>query len=114
MNDKYPLARYFRYLNFDHFIAPALIKAVHWIGVIAIIGAGLGMLPNATHAERPAVSVFLLISAMLLCLLLWRVFSELWILVFGIYERLVEIRDLLARRQDSEEERPSPRISASR
>ncbi|AIY40115.1 hypothetical protein LT85_0957 [Collimonas arenae] len=33
----------------------------------------------------------------LLVLPIWRLISELWILAFNIYERLVEIRDLMAR-----------------
>ncbi len=98
MNDKSNSSRFFRYLGFDHLIAPVLIQIIYWIGVIAILAGGIGAFISAIHGEKDSVVAGLLsIGAIFLCLLLWRLINELWILVFKIYARLVEIRDLLAR-----------------
>lgn len=86
----------FRYISLDHLIAPFLIKAIYWVGLIAILSAGFGNLFGGDGAQ---IGTPLTIIAMLLTLLLWRLFSELLILAFNIYARLIEIRDLLAQRQ---------------
>lgn len=83
--------------SLDHMIAPFLIKAIYWIGLIAILSAGLGTL--FTGSTSAPFGVPLTIIAMFITLLLWRLFSELLILAFNIYIRLTEIRDLLAVRQ---------------
>jgi hypothetical protein len=112
MKNNNSAARFFRYLGFDHMIAPVLIKMIYWIGVVAIIGAGIGAFLSAMHtSEKQLVAGVLAVGAIVLCLLIWRLVSELWILAFNIYERLVEIRDLLARRQRPEEHRPLPRVT---
>ena len=86
----------FRYISLDHMIAPFLIKAIYWVGMVAILSAGLGNLFGGDSAQ---IGAPLTIIAMLLTLLLWRLFSELLILAFNIYARLTEIRDLLTQRQ---------------
>ena len=86
----------FRYLSLDHLIAPFLIKAIYWAGLIAILGAGLGTIFGDDRAQ---IGAPLVIIGMLLMLLVWRLFNELLILAFNIYIRLTEIRDLLAQRQ---------------
>jgi hypothetical protein len=109
MNNKH-LARY---LSLDLFIAPLLIKIIYWIGVVAIVGAGIGAMLNGLQtADKPLLTSLLSIGGILLCLLLWRLLSELGILAFNIYERLVEIRDLMVLRQLSEEHEPLSKISS--
>ena len=95
----------FRYLGLDHLIAPFLIKAIYWAGLIAILSAGLGNLFSGDSAQLGAP---LTIIGTLLVLLLWRLFNELLILVFNIYARLTEIRDLLAQRQARVESHRKP------
>jgi uncharacterized membrane protein len=97
MNEQNKAAKFLRYLSFDHLIAPVLIKIIYWVGVIAILAGGIGAFINAIHtSEKSAMAGSLSIGAILLCLVLWRLVNELWILAFNIYARLVEIRDLLA------------------
>ena len=96
-----PLPRFLdasiRYFSLEHLIAPFLIKFIYWIGLIAILSAGLGTL--FTGSTSAPFGVPLTIIAMFITLLLWRLFCELLILAFNIYIRLTEIRDLLAVRQ---------------
>ncbi|WP_188380654.1 DUF4282 domain-containing protein [Oxalicibacterium faecigallinarum] len=85
-----------RYVSLEHLIAPLLIKAIYWAGLIAILSATLGGLLSVDNGVQAAA---LLGVALPLALLLWRLFCEMLILAFNIYARLTEIRDLLAQRQ---------------
>lgn len=97
MHLRHVLSTSIRYLSLEHLIAPFLIKIIYWIGLIAILSAGLGTL--FTGSDSAPFGVPLTIIAMFITLLLWRLFCELLILAFNIYIRLTEIRDLLAVRQ---------------
>lgn len=92
-------SRFFRYLNMDALIAPFLIRLIYWIGVVAIIGAGIGLMLSSQVG-----SVALALGGMLISLLLWRLLSEILVLAFNLHSRLIEIRDLLAHRQEAMEE----------
>ena len=82
------------FLGLERMIAPVLIRMIYWVGMIAICIAGAVSFYNA----GPTLGrLFLTLVALLLSLLIWRLVSELWILAFNIYQRLVEIRDLLSR-----------------
>ncbi|WP_188420093.1 DUF4282 domain-containing protein [Oxalicibacterium solurbis] len=92
----------------DYLIAPFLIRLIYWVGFIAIIGAGCGILFNALDASVPGnARISLTIGATLLSLLLWRLLSEILVLAFNLHARLIEIRDLLSHRQDATEEEQS-------
>lgn len=103
-------ARFFRYLNMDYLIAPFLIRLIYWVGFVAIISAGCGILFNSLDASVPgSARISLTIGATLLSLLLWRLLSEMLVLAFNLHARLIEIRDLLSHRQEvTEEEQPVP------
>ncbi|AMP03394.1 hypothetical protein CPter91_1008 [Collimonas pratensis] len=62
---------------------------------MAILIAGASSFVNAS--SEGIGRMLLTLVALLLSLLIWRLLSELGILAFNIYERLVEIRDLMAR-----------------
>lgn len=97
-------SRCFRYLNMDYLIAPVLIRLIYWIGIIAIISAGVGLMLSSQMS-----SVLLALGGMFLSLLLWRLLSEMLVLAFNLHSRLIEIRDLLSHRQDmAEEEQHAP------
>jgi hypothetical protein len=88
------LAKLFYFFGFERLIAPVLIKLIYWVGIIVILTAGATSLVNTVDGIG---RMLLTLVALLFSLLIWRLFSELLILAFNIYERLVEIRDLLAR-----------------
>lgn len=81
--------------GFERLIAPVLIKLIYWIGLVVILIAGVASFINTSGGGLGRM--LLTMIALLLSLLIWRLVSELWILAFNIYERLVEIRDLMAR-----------------
>jgi hypothetical protein len=89
------LAKLVHLLGFERLIAPVLIKLIYWAGIVVILIAGATGFVNASGDGIGRM--LLTLVALLLSLLIWRLVSELWILAFNIYERLVEIRDLMAR-----------------
>lgn len=102
--------RFFHYLNMDYLIAPFLIRLIYWIGVVAITSAGLGLLfTSAQTWGNSTTNPLLTIGGTLISLLLWRLLSEMLVLAFNIYARLVEIRDLLTYRKTRTE---TPRVMA--
>lgn len=98
-------------LEFNHLIAPLLIKLIYWIGLVAIISAGIGILLSANPEGNPGV--LLVLGSTVLALLVWRLFNELLILLFNIYEKLVDIRNLLSSAR-SVQDLPLPSESATR
>lgn len=82
-------------LGFERLIAPYLIKLIYWFGILIILVGGV--LSCIRTGGIDLSHILLALGGTALSLLLWRLFSELWILAFNIYERLVEIRDLMAR-----------------
>jgi hypothetical protein len=87
-------------LGFEHLIAPYLIKLIYWLGLLLIVVAGI--MSYFSNGESGGVGrILLALGGMLLALLIWRLLSELLILAFNIYERLVEIRDLLSRQSQT-------------
>lgn len=103
--------RFFNYLNMHYLIAPFLIKLIYWIGIVVILSAGVGSLFASIEPDTGNARVPLTIVATIMTLLLWRLLSELMILAFNIYARLIEIRDLLSHRQgtmDEEQHAPPP------
>ena len=88
------LATLFYFFGFERLIAPVLIKLIYWVGMVAILIAGVAGFFNG---DGSLGRILLTLIALLFSLLIWRLLSELLILAFNIYERLVEIRDLLSR-----------------
>src|SRR5687768_17180994 len=88
------------YFSFDRMITTTFVKALYFIGFIAITAAGVGLavwagmkLNDATIARDlgwryVAGGVALLILGNLV----WRVFCELWVVLFGIHAELASIR----------------------
>lgn len=86
-----------RFLTFDKLIATGLIKLLYWIGLVAI---GLGTLIGFVGAFGQFGSGFVQgIGALILtpvggvlAIIFWRFLCEVYIVIFGIYDRLGEIR----------------------
>lgn len=89
-------------LNFDKMITPVLIKILFYIGVAASIIGGIivffGGLISAFQQNSFGAAIGGLIGgplAVILGILLARVYAELLIVVFQIHESLVAIKDKL-------------------
>ncbi|MCP1728185.1 hypothetical protein J2T60_002185 [Natronospira proteinivora] len=70
------------YLTFKKMITPAFIQIIFWIGVAGIVIAGLLAMDQ---------SVFGGLLGIVVGLLVWRIYCELMLILFKIYERLGEI-----------------------
>ena len=105
------LSRIMPVLEFDHLIAPLLIKLIYWIGLVAIISAGIGILFSSANSEN-GPGALMVFGSTILALLVWRLLNELLILMFNIYEKLVDIRNLLSTAR-SAQDLPLPSESAT-
>ncbi|WP_050463696.1 DUF4282 domain-containing protein [Herbaspirillum autotrophicum] len=105
------LSRIMPVLAFDHLIAPLLIKLIYWIGLVAIISAGIGILFSSANSET-GPGALMVFGSTILALLVWRLLNELLILMFNIYEKLVDIRNLLSTAR-SAQDLPLPSESAT-
>lgn len=84
--------------SFEKLIAPRLLKVVYWIGLAGIAIFALmslaGSLTMLQYSAATALGTMILsIIGFGFAVLFWRVMIEIYIVLFGIYERLGEIRD---------------------
>lgn len=81
-------------ITFDRMVTPILIKMIYWIGIACIALAGLVGLFGSFSAYGPGLkgAVVALIGAAV-GMLLWRVWCELMIVMFNIYDVLKDIRN---------------------
>lgn len=80
------------FTSFEKFLTPKLIQVAYWIGIIAIVLGGIGGIVTALFSGK-LLLLLMNIIGLLLGLLFWRVLCEGAILLFGIYDRLGEIKD---------------------
>ena len=88
-------------VNFEKLIAPKVLKIVYWLGLAGIavmcLISFVGALAMLQYSAATALGTMLL-SAIGLAfgVLFWRILIEVYMVFFGIYERLGEIKDGLA------------------
>lgn len=88
--------------GFEKLLTPVVIKIVYWIGIVG--GLIFGVVGFVTSVlQGSLLSGLAVLVSVVLGLLMWRVMCELYIVIFGMYERLGQIRDGFARN-------PQPRI----
>ncbi|MBX3356792.1 MAG: DUF4282 domain-containing protein [Phycisphaeraceae bacterium] len=82
----------FRMFSFSHFITPTLIRLLFIIGLLVIAVVGLVTIKQGVSASYGG-GVMVLTGLFLLVLgpVAWRVVCELLILLFRMYDTLVEI-----------------------
>ena len=86
-----------RFLTFDKLIATGLIKVFYWIGVIAI---GIGVLGAVLtgFGQGFMTGLGMIIAAPIggtIGLIFWRFICEVYIVIFGMYDRLGNIQTAL-------------------
>lgn len=88
-----------RFTTFDKLIATSLIKLLYWIGLaVIVIGVLVGMFSGfAKGFGAGIVSIIVAPVAGIIGLIFWRFLCEIYIVVFGIYDRLGEIKDGLVK-----------------
>lgn len=82
-----------RFTSFDKLIATGLVKIFYWVGIAGIVIGALGFAFSGFRMNFGA-GLGMLIAAPFLAaigIIFWRFVCELYIVIFGIYNRLGEI-----------------------
>ncbi len=85
--------------GFRKFIAPTVIKVIYYLGLVATVFGGLGVILYALTEMQglgTRFSMQLIIGAIIgvpLISLFLRFTTELWLVLFEMNERLAQIRD---------------------
>lgn len=88
------------YFSFERMITPGFVKVVYFLGFIAITVAGValavwaGMQLNDATIDRLLGWRYVAVGVALVLVgnIVWRVFCELWVVLFGIHAELVSVR----------------------
>ena len=88
------------YFSFERMITTTFVKVVYFLGFIAITAAGValtvwaGMQLNDATIARSLGWRYVAMGLALLVVgnIVWRVFCELWVVLFGIHSELVSVR----------------------
>ncbi|HJU93059.1 MAG TPA: DUF4282 domain-containing protein [Pyrinomonadaceae bacterium] len=88
------------YFSFERMITPTFVKALYLVGFIAITAGGIALavwagmqLNDATIARSLGWRyVAAGVAAVVLGNIVWRVFCELWVVLFGIHAELTSVR----------------------
>jgi hypothetical protein len=91
-------------VDFDKMIAPKVAKLVYWLGLIVIaLAVGSSLLGGLAMMQYSfSGGVGMLLAALFggsAGTLMWRVFCEAYVVFFGIYDRLAEVRDAVAKKE---------------
>ncbi|MBB6011710.1 DUF4282 domain-containing protein [Aquamicrobium lusatiense] len=90
--------------GFEKLVTTAVIKIAYWIGIVVCVLGGIGGFLAALFNGMPLQGILYLVIA-IFSLLMWRVACEIYIVIFGMYDRLGQIRDSLARRSGDPQQR---------
>ncbi|MEK7468379.1 MAG: DUF4282 domain-containing protein [Planctomycetota bacterium] len=93
------------FLSFKRMITPSIVKLLFWLGEFLLVLSGLGsvvsaiLMMTARHGDVAMGLVMLVAGPVgtVVGMLLWRVMCESALLYFQVFDRLGEIRDLLAK-----------------
>jgi hypothetical protein len=83
------------FLSFDKLITPSVIKVIYWLGIVSLV-IGAVVAAVAGFKESPLAPVGAVIG-LVVALFVWRVYCELIMLGFKIYEELMGIRQNTAK-----------------
>lgn len=86
------------FLSFEKLITPSVIKIVYWLGIAVLVVFGVGSFFMGLFYGSFGAGLMSLVGSVL-GLLLWRVMCELYIVIFGMFDRLGQIRDGLSQRE---------------
>lgn len=88
------------YFSFERMITPAFVKVIYFLGFVALTAAGVGLavwagiqLNDATISRSLGWRyVAVGVAAVVVGNIVWRVFCELWVVLFGIHTELTSVR----------------------
>ncbi|WP_282755053.1 DUF4282 domain-containing protein [Desulfuromonas thiophila] len=83
-------------LNFDEMVTPSIIKIIYYISIFAVVLTGLIQLFTGLNSSYGGGAVvFSGIVTILIGPIVVRIYCELMILLFRIYEKLCEISNTM-------------------
>jgi len=88
------------YFSFERMITTSFVKVVYFLGFLAITAAGValavwaGMQLNDARIDRALGWRYVAAGVGLIVIgnIVWRIFCELWVVLFGIHAELVSVR----------------------
>lgn len=88
------------YFAFERMITTTFVKVVYFLGFVALTAAGIalavwaGMQLNDATISRTQGWRYVALGVALVFLgnIVWRVFCELWVVLFGIHSEMVSVR----------------------
>lgn len=88
------------YFSFERMITASFVKAIYFLGFVAITAAGValgvwaGMQLNDATIDRSLGWRYVAAGVGLVVVgnIVWRIFCELWVVLFGIHSELVSVR----------------------
>lgn len=91
------------YFSFERMITTSFVKVVYFLGFLAITAAGValavwaGLQLNDARIDRTLGWRYVAAGVALVVVgnVVWRVFCELWVVLFGIHGELVSVRHAL-------------------
>jgi hypothetical protein len=91
------------YFSFERMITPAFVKIIYFLGFIVLtVGGGAlavwaGMQLNDATISRSLGWRYVAagVGAVVLGNLVWRIFCELWVVLFGMHSELISVRHAL-------------------
>lgn len=88
-----------RFTSFDKLIATTLIKILYWLGIAGIaIGVLGGIIGGFSGGFVPGLIALVVAPIIgLIGLIFWRFVCEIYIVIFGMYDRLGEINQKLTK-----------------
>ena len=88
-----------RFMTFDKLIATGLIKVLYWIGIVFIaLGTVAGMFSGFANGFASGLGTIIIAPiGGIIGIIFWRFMCEIYIVVFGVYDRLGNIEKSLAK-----------------
>ncbi len=108
------------YFSFQRMVTASFVRALYFLGFVAITSASIALIVWAglqlrqANIERTLGWRYVIIGAAALTAgnLIWRVFCELWVVLFNIHDRLASIDENLTE-EPAESLRPLPAVVPS-
>lgn len=91
-----------RFTSFDKLIATGLIKFIYWIGIALIaIGVVVGAFGSFRAGFMAGIGGIIVAPIIgVISVIFWRFLCEIYIVLFGMYDRLGDIKGLLEKKPE--------------